>query len=83
MRTLRLTCSILAIVFAITGAAYADGSISGTVTDNLTDPIAGLMVFAMDLEGEEDIGSATTDANGDYIIEGLPPGRLQSMHACQ
>ncbi len=74
MRILRFTYTILAIIFAITGAAYADGSISGTVTDNLANPIIGLTVIAMDLEADEDIGFATTDANGDYIIEDLPPG---------
>lgn len=48
------------------------GSISGTVTDASTTPLAGICVTATDTTG--DTGGATTAADGTYTIADLPTG---------
>lgn len=55
------------------------GSISGTVTDEMTgNPIVGAHVCAMELGGGcHGHGNAWTDSNGYYIIQGLQPGVYQ------
>ena len=52
------------------------GSISGTVVDDFGNPIPDVEIT---LTGTDDLGNTynvvtTTDANGDYIFEGLPAG---------
>lgn len=51
------------------------GSISGTVTDvDTTDPIEGATVTLYDDGGTTVLDSATTDAGGDYTLDGITPG---------
>ena len=47
------------------------GSISGTVTDHLSDPLAGICVVAFDSTIDAFVGSGSTDVNGDYSVTGL------------
>ncbi len=58
------------------------GSISGTVTDESSAPIAGICVFVHgSVTGY--LGDATTDSNGDYTVSGLPAGNLKvEFDAC-
>ena len=56
----------------------AAASVSGTVTDEAGDPVAGVQVWAY-APGDWWIGTAwaLTDAAGHYSIEGLPAGSYQ------
>jgi hypothetical protein len=63
----------LVAVVTMTGAALADGGISGTVLNAVThDPIEGAMVIAVGDSGE--MGRARTNARGAYRIVDLVPG---------
>jgi len=58
----------------LTPVAAAAGSISGTVTDAVTeDPIGGLDVCFGTWIGESNVGCAKTDPGGEYTMS-LPPG---------
>ena len=58
-------------------AELAPGAlISGTVTDTSPSPIEFLSVYVVD-EGGDQSGFASTDVNGDYTVEGLPPGNYR------
>lgn len=48
------------------------GTIQGTVSDNLVNPIEGAEVKVF--QGDLLISATLTDVNGDYEIDGLPPG---------
>lgn len=75
MKRLLTICSVLVWVCAISPASFAEtGAISGTVTDNLGNPIAGLTVEVEGFETEDEAGEAVTDANGFYTVTGLAYG---------
>ena len=60
----------------ISGGAQADpghGSISGLVTDELSNPIEGAFVDAFPFEGGGKGGGALTGLDGTYTITGLAP----------
>jgi protocatechuate 3,4-dioxygenase beta subunit len=75
-----------AAVFLLVGAgeqaSAADGSISGTVTDEFGAPIAGAWVNAQHVEGCCPAG-AVTDSSGDYTISGLSPDNYRLSAAAQ
>lgn len=51
------------------------GSIGGTVTDAITSAaIPNITVTALDQSTRAVVGTATTDANGNYVIQGLSDG---------
>lgn len=50
--------------------------ISGTVKDNLSKPVNGAFVYALD-ENENLFAFAVSDINGRYTIDGLVPGDYQ------
>lgn len=54
----------------------ATGGIAGTVTKD-GQPAASASVYANSSSGSSEVyyGSATTDGNGDYLIQDLPPGQ--------
>lgn len=52
-----------------TDVGSGTGSLSGTITDPEGNPLAGAKV---ELDGVD--GETPTDANGDYLLEGLPAG---------
>ncbi len=55
-------------------ALYRGGSISGTVTESLTTvPVTGQAVYVRQTGGS-DFSSASLNSNGEYEVEGLPPG---------
>jgi hypothetical protein len=68
---------VLALVLAVAGAAFAQGSQTGTVSGTIvsTDgqPLPGV---AVTLKSPSLLGTrgAVTDANGGYIFKALPPG---------
>lgn len=68
----------LTFLLVIPGLALAQyGSISGTVTDEVTGlPILGAHVMAMGdtCHGGGGCGGAMTDSNGFYMIQHLRPG---------
>jgi uncharacterized surface anchored protein len=54
------------------------GSISGTVTDESTgSPLAGVEVSTFSLMGWGFVGSASTDASGNYTVAGLAAGNYR------
>jgi 5-hydroxyisourate hydrolase-like protein (transthyretin family) len=60
--------------FALALAPAAPGSVGGTVTDAGTGlPLADVTVSVWD-EGESLLASATTAANGSYLVEGVSAG---------
>ena len=77
-RTVALVLTLAAVFAVNAGAAWADGGISGNVTDELGDPIPGACVFAGS-NTVSDSGTDVTDANGDYEIE--QPHRFPRLSA--
>jgi protocatechuate 3,4-dioxygenase beta subunit len=72
---LLLSLTFLLVFPGLASAQY--GSISGTVTDEVTGlPIMGAYVMAMGdtCHGGGGCGDAVTDSNGFYMIQHLPPG---------
>src|SRR5690348_14896322 len=63
-------------VFASPAAATGTGAISGTVTNNAASPkpLANICVQVLDVSSGSSVGTAATDANGQYILSGLPTG---------
>jgi hypothetical protein len=85
MTRLITICLTLAILLAISGVSYADtGSISGMVTDSSGQPIGGLWVEACDYTIGSYVAGDETEANGVYIIAGLPTGsyRIRACGSC-
>src|SRR5687767_7795628 len=50
------------------------GAITGRVVDSGGDPLPGAVVYAGSVGGIRRSQSAKADQNGDFKIEGLPPG---------
>jgi len=50
------------------------GRISGAVVDSQENPIAGITVAAINRQPWQVQAITTTDANGDYVLTGLPTG---------
>ncbi|HVQ57441.1 MAG TPA: carboxypeptidase-like regulatory domain-containing protein [Solirubrobacterales bacterium] len=73
---LALCAALLALAVLVPGSALAaTGSISGTVTDVVTDdPIEGVEICAWQLPDEDDFGCAESAADGTYTISGLEAG---------
>ena len=73
---------LLSVLAAVPAQANETGSISGTVTDSTGSPLAGIRVIAAmpwnryPDNGESHIAmeETTTDANGEYTIDGLSDG---------
>ena len=76
---MRLRLVLLWCLWCITGAVFAQdtttGTLRGSVYDNSTlqDEIEGVSVVVVDVASER--YEAVTDANGEYKITGLSPGR--------
>lgn len=49
------------------------GSISGTVTDDIGDPLQGVCVTAFGSDGAQEQNTGRSDLNGDYTIASLEP----------
>lgn len=64
-------------VFQAAAPPPPGGSISGRVTDEQGNPIAGADVWAEPYEGGPGVGGAKTDGNGYYTIIGLPSGQYR------
>jgi hypothetical protein len=60
--------------FAGEGCGLAASLVSGTVSDESLQPIAGMSVIVVDVLTGDEVGAGITDAGGDYVIRGLPPG---------
>jgi hypothetical protein len=76
IRILSIVILISLAVALILTPALADpsaGSISGTVKDTAGNPLAHISIDAGDNAGDN--GGASTDANGNYVIRGLPFGQ--------
>ncbi len=66
---------IVDINFVVTDPADSgNASISGHVSDNSNNPLAGAMVFATDAN-QQIYSYGISDANGNYTISGLVPGQ--------
>ncbi len=80
-RTAAGVLTAIIILTALSAPAYAEdtGTIAGRYTDNGA-PVAGASVNAQPEFGGFG-GSATTDGNGEYRIEGLRPGRFRVSFA--
>jgi hypothetical protein len=58
-----------------------EGTMSGTVTDDVGNPISGAQVWAGAYSGPGSYGSATTGADGTYTVGGLATGDY-NVQAC-
>lgn len=58
----------------LTDVAKTFGSISGTVLDENSQPVAGVNVYASDFTGSPNGNNTITDTNGKYTITDLPAG---------
>ncbi|HET6999331.1 MAG TPA: carboxypeptidase-like regulatory domain-containing protein [Solirubrobacterales bacterium] len=74
-----VTVSAGAATPGIDAVLQRGGEIEGTVVDNGPGelPIEGVEVVAFGVDGEESVGEARTDANGQYAIPGLPEGHYK------
>ena len=61
-----------AVPGSISGTIWLDGDADGVLNETGTG-LAGVTVNLLDEQGRI-IATATTDGNGDYIFDGLPPG---------
>jgi protocatechuate 3,4-dioxygenase beta subunit len=59
----------------ITITVARGGKVAGVVRDDQGNPVAGAQVAVFDTDGSAQHGSATTDARGAYIVEGVTTGR--------
>src|SRR5437870_13819070 len=66
--------AMLACILCVPAAAYAQGSIVGTVRDASEAVLPGVTVEASSPELIEKVRSAVTDGTGQYRIEHLRPG---------
>lgn len=69
-----LLCALVAPVLVAGPAAAVTGSVSGTVTDRDGDPVPGVEVIVDDRLGSGE-WTVVTDADGEYVADGLPAGR--------
>jgi outer membrane receptor for ferrienterochelin and colicin len=72
----RTSLLVLGLMLIAAGAAFGQGAQTGALTGNVTadnQGLPGVLVTATSdkAQGER---TAATEANGDYIIRGLPPG---------
>lgn len=75
----KFTCMFLAVVFLAAGSSskllgQVTSKIVGTVVDAQGSPVAGVRVIAKDPSGKV-IAEAVANAEGQYTLEGLPPGQ--------
>ena len=76
-----LLAAVLALgSLAPASAVEATGSISGTVSQELNGALSagsGVYVIAYSADGQDWMGSAQTDADGNYSIDSLPAGSFK------
>jgi vitamin B12 transporter len=75
MTTARLALAMLCLLDVRSAAAADDGSIRGVVQDQLGGAIAGAQATAM--RDGQNVKTATTDARGEFTLDGLVEGRYQ------
>ncbi|MFT3793683.1 TonB-dependent receptor [Flavobacterium sp.] len=63
--------TILALLLGFSAMIYGQNKLSGTITDNNNQPLTGVSVYAPDLHK-----GTTTDANGKYVLNNLPNGKI-------
>ena len=66
----------IAVVLLFVSAAFAQGSIDGTITDAKGNGIAGVTVTAVNAQGKA-AAQATTDESGAYTLENLAAGKYK------
>jgi hypothetical protein len=60
------------------GAALGSSSVTPTLTGTVTEggtAVSGATVWALRGDTDEFVGATTTDANGQYRLEGVPTGQ--------
>jgi type IV secretory pathway protease TraF len=71
--------AVMVALVALSSTAWAQGTsgtIRGKVTDGTTgDPLAAVNVFVLETDGTATTMGAFTNADGDYVIINVPPGR--------
>jgi len=70
----RLLLAAMLLLSPLAALAQQNATISGVVTDESKGVLPGVTVTATDL-GTGRVATAVTDAQGDYQIRNLPPGR--------
>ncbi|HEX8652446.1 MAG TPA: carboxypeptidase-like regulatory domain-containing protein [Pyrinomonadaceae bacterium] len=77
MRSYRALCALLLIALAAATTSVAQdrtkGSLKGKVRDEREAGVSGVAVTAQ--QGEREVAHATTNRKGEFLIEGLAPGR--------
>ncbi len=72
-----LVLGVLSLGFAPGARAAETGAIAGTVYGQTSqEPVEGIEVTVYGAEGEQ-AGSAATNANGEYVVSGLPFGEYE------
>jgi hypothetical protein len=74
--------AVLALLLPLTAVAQTSrttGAITGTVTDTAGSPMPGVTV-TVSSPNFQGTRSEVTDANGQYIIPSLPPGRYRAEY---
>ncbi|GLU45908.1 branched-chain amino acid ABC transporter permease [Nocardiopsis ansamitocini] len=75
-RLVTLLLAVIAVILAVPGAASADTpggeSLVVTLTDPAKSPVEGVLLTAY--KGEEEIGSDSTDSDGEWRVEVPGPG---------
>jgi hypothetical protein len=73
--------TVLVATVAFASSAWAQGTtgtIRGKVTDQSTgDPLAAVNVMLLELDGTATTMGAFTNAEGDYVVINVPPGRYK------
>lgn len=77
MRSYRVLFALLLIALAAATASIAQdrtkGNLKGKVRDEREAGVSGVAVIAQ--QGEREVARATTNRKGEFLIEGLAPGR--------
>ena len=76
MGALSVVVALLVLVPSYAWAQGTTGTIRGKVIDQATsEPLAAVNVFVLETDGTATTMGAFTNAEGDYVIINVPPGR--------
>jgi hypothetical protein len=74
--TTQIVVAAGAITSGIDAALAEGGRLAGRITDTNNAPVEGVLVTVFDKKSGTPVGSATSGANGNYAVLGLPSGTV-------